>query len=69
MACYLNLQSKGLKLINPSGMEWENVACVLPIIHTWDFLKYDGMIPLSMCVGSFFLGHKPKQKQGSQAQY
>ena len=41
-------------------MEWENVACVLPIIHTWDFLKYDGMIPLSMCVGSFFLGHKPK---------
>lgn len=27
-------------------MEWENVACVLPIINTWDFLKYDGMIPL-----------------------
>ena len=35
-------------------MEWENVACVLPIIHTWDFLKYDGMIPLCMCVGFFF---------------
>ena len=41
-------------------MEWENVACVLPIIHTWDFLKYDGMIPLCMCVGFFFLGHRPK---------